>query len=104
MTQNSSKNMRDNPLFMRNNYAGSGRWNIPQVKKQEIDIDNISLIACSDTKSHDKAENKQNGVHFFVDDYPQRNNFGIRPLHKITKEEYQLYKKYFKGVPKIDKW
>ncbi|MEG0836275.1 MAG: hypothetical protein RR413_12625, partial [Christensenellaceae bacterium] len=65
----SSKNMKDNPLFMRNNYEGSGRWNVPLIKKQKIDTNNISLIACSDTKLNDKTENKQNGVHFFVDDY-----------------------------------
>ncbi len=39
-----------------------------------------------------------------VHEYPQRDNFAIRPSHRITKEEYEKYKKYFKGVPKIDKW
>lgn len=24
--------------------------------------------------------------------------------HRITKEEYEKYKKYFKGVPEIEKW
>lgn len=88
MQELSSKNMRDNPLFMRNNYAGSGRWNIPQVKKQEIDIDNISLIACSDTKSHDKAENKQNGVHFFVDDYR------FNGIYNAPERSLQRYSQY----------
>ena len=69
MPEISSKTMRDNPLFMRNNYAGQGKWNIPLVKKQEINTTDISMIACSDTKTNDKVENTQNGVHFFVDDY-----------------------------------
>lgn len=69
MAKNSSKNMRGNPLFMRNDYKGSGRWNIPLIKKQDIDTTNISLIACSDTKTNEKEKNKRNGVHFFVDDY-----------------------------------
>jgi hypothetical protein len=69
MNEITSKNMRDNPLFMRNNYKGQGKWNIPLVKKQEIDTTAISLIACSDTKANDKVENTKNGVHFFVDDY-----------------------------------
>lgn len=47
--------------------------------------------------------NRQENV-LHVHDYPQRNNFAVRPLHRITNQEYQLYKKYFKGVPKIDKW
>ena len=63
------KNMRDNPLFMRNAYEGQGRWNIPLVRKQEIDTSAISLIACSDTRSKDNNFNRANGVHFFVDDY-----------------------------------
>ena len=63
------KNMRDNPLFMRNAYEGQGRWNIPLVRKQEIDTSAISLIVCSDTRSKDNNCNRANGVHVFVDDY-----------------------------------
>ena len=44
----------------------------------------------------------ENVVH--VHDYPVRDNFSIRPAHSITKKEYERYRKYFKGVPKIDKW
>lgn len=61
--------MRHNMLFMRNNYQGQGRWGIPLVRKQDIDISNISLIACSDTRRNDVKANADKGVHFFVDDY-----------------------------------
>lgn len=61
--------MRDDPLFMRSNFETSGRWDIPLVRKQDIPLDNIPLIACSDTRSNDNDDNKCNGVHFFVDDY-----------------------------------
>ncbi len=64
-----SKKMRENPLFMRNNFQTVGKWNIPLVKKQELCTDNIKLLACSDTKSNDIPENKERGIHFFVDDY-----------------------------------
>lgn len=64
-----SKLMRDNPLFMRNNFDSIGKWGIPIIKKQELPIDNIMLVACSDTKANDNEENKKKGVHFFVDDY-----------------------------------
>ena len=69
MVRNTSKCMRNDQLFMRNEYAGRGKWNIPFVKKQELNVDKLSLIACSDTKSNDSSVNTQNGVHFFVDDY-----------------------------------
>ncbi len=38
-----------------------------------------------------------------VHDY-KRDNFKDREPHRITKEEYSKYKKYFKGVPTIDQW
>ena len=61
--------MRSDNLFMRNEYSGHGKWNIPLIKKQAVDVENISLIACSDTRSNDNETNTKNGVHFFVDDY-----------------------------------
>lgn len=64
-----SKYMRKNPLFMRNDFPGSGQWEIPLIKRQELNLENISLIACSDTRCNDSKVNKQKGVHFFVDDY-----------------------------------
>lgn len=64
-----SKKMRDNPLFMRNNLETMGKWGLPLIKKQEFSFDNIMLVACSDTRTNDKEENKTKGVHFFVDDY-----------------------------------
>lgn len=69
MLYKTSKSMRSDPLFMRNQYPECGQWGIPLVKKQKLDISNIRLIACSDTRSNDNATNKQCGVHFFADDY-----------------------------------
>lgn len=65
MISSTSKCMRNDQLFMRNEYDGRGKWNIPLVKKQALNVNNLSLIACSDTKSNDSAVNTQNGVHFF---------------------------------------
>ena len=64
-----SERMRDNPLFMRNEFATAGRWEIPLIHKQTLDTSNIKLVACSDTRANDQPENTQKGVHFFVDDY-----------------------------------
>lgn len=64
MLYKTSKSMRSDPLFMRNQYPECGQWGIPLVKKQKLDISNIRLIACSDTRSNDNATNKQCGVHF----------------------------------------
>lgn len=64
-----SKEMRSNPLFMRNGYASCGKWGIPFVCKQDLNLSEIKLIACSDTRKNDNPENRRKGVHFFVDDY-----------------------------------
>lgn len=64
-----SKDMRDDPLFMRNSFSSVGKWDIPLVRKQAFPINAIKLVACSDTRANDNEENRKKGVHFFVDDY-----------------------------------
>jgi len=64
-----STEMRNNPLFMGNSYEGRGKWNIPLVKKQNLETENLRLLACSETRSRDSKKNREKGVHFFVDDY-----------------------------------
>jgi hypothetical protein len=64
-----SKIMRDSPLFMRNNFEARGKYGFALIKKQDFDIENPTLIACSDTRANDNETNTKNGVHFFVDDY-----------------------------------
>ena len=39
-----SEKMRDNPLFMRNGYDVAGRWEIPVVRKQMVDFENIRFL------------------------------------------------------------
>lgn len=64
-----SHKMRSNPLFIRNEFATAGKFDIPIIKRQELATNEINLIACSDTKANDSEHNKKRGVHFFVDDY-----------------------------------
>ena len=64
-----SLDMRENHLFMRNGFDVTGKWDIPVIKKQDIPLDNVRLIAYSDTKQNDRPENTACGVHFFIDDY-----------------------------------
>lgn len=84
--------MRGDVLFMRNNYAGRGKWNIPLVRKQTIDTDGLSLIACSDTRPNDAPENRRRGVHFFVDDYRFNGiyNNPERTLNKFSQYRFLL--------------
>ena len=56
---------RTDPMFLRNQFKGDGVFEIPQLKIDEIDLEEIELIG------YDKlSENKTNAiVHFFMDDY-----------------------------------
>ena len=64
-----SLKMRSDPLFMRNSFESNGKWDIPIIKNQDIPLDNVRLIAYSDTRQNDRPENTACGVHFFIDDY-----------------------------------
>ena len=59
-----SERMRDNPLFMRNEFATVGRWEIPLIHKQTLDTSNIKLVACSDTRANNRPENTQKAFIF----------------------------------------
>ncbi|HAT84040.1 MAG TPA: hypothetical protein DD384_02965 [Firmicutes bacterium] len=91
--------MRNNPLFTRSQYALCGQLEIPLVKKQSIDVSNIELISCADTKSNDTEINKRKGVHFFVDDYrfnriydnPQRTLNRYSQYSFLLTPDYSLY-------------
>ncbi len=61
--------MRGNILFHRNSFKTVGKWQIPLVERQAIELKNIELISYSDTRSNDSGINKKKGVHFFIDDY-----------------------------------
>lgn len=88
MKHMTSQNMRRDPLFTRNEFESCGEWGIPLVKKQEISTENISLIACSDTRSNESEANKKCGVHFFTDDY-RFNNIYRNP--EKSREKYSQY-------------
>jgi len=64
-----SKTMRNNDLFMRNKYQTVGKFNIPLVKTQNIDLNSIQLIGYSDIKKPMTLLDKIYGIHFFIDDY-----------------------------------
>ena len=69
MAKKSSRTVRKDAMFLRNGFEKQGKFGIPLVKKQHLNTYKISLIACSNTKSHDSRANRAKGVHFFKDDY-----------------------------------
>ncbi len=73
---------------MRNGFDTVGKWDIPLVKKQKLDLKDIQLVACSDTRANDNEVNKTRGVHFFVDDFRFE---GIYTNPERTLDKYSQY-------------
>lgn len=82
-----SKEMRNSQLFMRNQFDKEGKWGFPIIKKQELDIENIELISCSDVSKKD-TKNLHKGVHFFVDD------FRFETVYNHPEKSLERYGKY----------
>lgn len=67
-TRRNSAARRRDPMFLRNQFDGEGKWEIPLIRKQPVDLANVGLLACTNTAPDDE-ENFDLGVHFFVDDF-----------------------------------
>jgi len=95
---NTSINMRENPLFTRNSFLKSGYYEIPVIKKQEIDLTSLKFITYADTKCND-TNNKDCGVVFFIDDWrfygifdkPERTLPKLKQYRVLCTPEYSLY-------------
>lgn len=78
---------RNAPTFLRNQFPGVGKFGIPLLKKQVVNLDNVGLIACTNTRADDQ-EYFDFGVHFFVDDY----DFGSP--YEDPEKTFPLYSQY----------
>lgn len=58
--------MRNHALFKRNEYNTIGKWQMPIIERQEIDLDNVGLISYSDIRCNDNEKNCKKGVHFLL--------------------------------------
>lgn len=86
-----SKEFRNNEKFLRNEFEVEGKWGFPIIRKQDIDLENIELIACSDASKQD-INNLYKGVHFFVDDYRFETTYSHpeRALERFGKYKFLL--------------
>lgn len=79
-----SSDKRCSEMFLRNQFQCVGNYDFPIIKKQQIELNFIRLIACTNTIKNER-EFHNYGVHFFVDDF----NF-----ESIYKEPYKTLNKY----------
>lgn len=101
-----STEARSRQTFLRNEFDAFGKWNIPIIRKTELDLANVNLISYTDIKTNDIDENRQKGVHFYIDDYrmeslyyyPTRQLERIRQYKFVITPDYSLYRDMPKAI------
>lgn len=53
-------------MFLRNQFKSVGMFKLPLIKKQEIDLEDVSLIGYDKIN---QSNDYKSTVHFFLDDY-----------------------------------
>ncbi len=94
-----SKEARSKQTFLRNEFELYGKWNMPVIRKTELDLTNVELISYTDIKTNDNDENKRKGVHFYIDDYRMEGlyNNPEKHLHRlgqyafVTSPDFSVY-------------
>ena len=96
---------RTKQSFLRNEFDAFGKWNIPIIHKSKLSDQNIDLIGFQDTKSNDIDENKEKGVHFFIDDYRMEGVYNNieRSLNKLRQYKFLLTPDFslYKDMPEV---
>ena len=60
-----SEYFRSDPMFLRNQFRGDGVFELPIIRRQEIDLKAVALIGYDHTKPAD-SKNANRFVHFFL--------------------------------------
>lgn len=60
-----SEEFRTDPMFLRNQCAGTGDFEMPMIRREEVALENVQLVGYDNLSK--KETNKM--VHFFLDDY-----------------------------------
>lgn len=102
MTRNSkfsSKQLRQAPNLLRNSYPTTEKWNIPIIKRSEVDITGIKLIRSDHIRRKDNRAIADKTVHFFVEDYklekyyknPENYRSCLAQYAHVLTPDYSLY-------------
>lgn len=90
-----SVEFRNDPMFLRNQFARDGTFEMPIIKKTKLDLDNIAFVG------YDKLNEKETDkiVHFFLDDYkfeilwkdPEPRIAKLKEYHAVLSPQFSLY-------------
>lgn len=84
--------------LVRNEFERCGKYGIPLIKKQDIDLDKIELLSYLKTKENDE-ENKNKTIHFFTYDWnfekvyekPEESLEKLDQYYALLTPEFSLY-------------
>ncbi len=87
---------RSKQTFLRNEFDVFGKWNIPFIRKTELDLAGLGLISYTDIKTNDTQENKQRGVHFYIDDYRMEGLYynPTKSIHRLGQYKFLISPDY----------
>ena len=87
---------RSKQTFLRNEFDAFGKWNIPFIRKTELDLAGLGLISYTDIKTNDTQENKQRGVHFYIDDYRMEGLYynPTKSIHRLGQYKFLISPDY----------
>lgn len=96
--KNTNKNYRQNRFFLRNEYVSDNLYGIPNIKKQEIDLSNLKMLACNKIKQND-IKNADKTIHFFKKDsdfesyyhFPEKKIVRLAQYYCLLTPDYSLY-------------
>lgn len=95
---------RSKQTFLRNEFDAFGKWNIPIIRKTELKLEAVDLISYTDIKTNDNDENKQKGVHFYIDDYRMEGLYynPEKSLHRLSQYKFLISPDYslYADMPK----
>ena len=85
--------------LVRNEFKGVGKYGIPLIKRQNIDLDKIELLAFTKTK-HNDEENQNKTIHFFTYDWnfqsvyekPEESLEKLDQYYALLTPEFSTYK------------
>lgn len=85
--------------LVRNEFKGVGKYGMPLIKKQDIDLDKIELLAFTKTK-HNDEENQSKTIHFFTYDWnfesvyekPEESLEKLDQYYALLTPEFSTYK------------
>lgn len=85
--------------LVRNEFKGVGKYGMPLIKKQDIDLDKIELLAFTKTK-HNDEENQNKTIHFFTYDWnfesvydkPEESLEKLDQYYALLTPEFSTYK------------